>query len=126
MTARSDAASSTPAGGDPVNEVRLSGRVGAAPTVTTLPSGDQVVSFRLVVPRGRGDRRPPAVDTIDCSVWSAALRRRAVGWSEGDAVVVVGRLHRRFWRGPGGPRSWYVVDVRQGRRVRADATGGGD
>jgi single-strand DNA-binding protein len=117
MAAPTRAAAPAPAGRHPVNEVRLAGTVGAAPTVTTLPSGDEVVSFRLVVPRGRGDRRPPSVDTIDCSVWSAALRRRAAGWSEGDRVVVAGRLHRRFWRGPGGPRSWYVVDVRQGRRI---------
>jgi single-strand DNA-binding protein len=101
-----------------VNQVRLSGRLAASPVAAALPSGDEVVSFRLVVPRQRGDRTPPAVDTIDCSVWSAALRRQAEGWSADDEVTVVGRLHRHFWRSADGPRSRYVVDVRQARRVR--------
>jgi single-strand DNA-binding protein len=108
----------------PVNEVRLTGRLGAPPNRTVLPSGDEVLTFRLVVPRGPDDRRPPSVDTVDCSVWPAGMRRRAGSWVEGDEVAVTGRLRRRFWRGPGGLRSRYEVDVRQGRRLRrAAATG---
>ena len=47
-----------------VNQVRLAGRLAADPVTTVLPSGDTVVSFRLVVQRGPADRRPPSVDTV--------------------------------------------------------------
>jgi single-strand DNA-binding protein len=118
MTGQPRSTSTAASGSDPVNEVRLTGRLGARPTLITLPSGDEVLTFRVVVPRGPGDRRPPTVDTVDCSVWSRGMRRRAGSWAEGDEVAVVGRLRRRFWRGPGGLRSRYEVDVRQGRRLR--------
>lgn len=101
------------------NEVRLTGRLSQDPVTTVLPSGDAVVTFRLVVARGPADRKPPSVDTVDCAAWRAAVRKRVTGWAAGDAVEVHGALRRRFWRGPAGPRSRYEIEVKEARRHRA-------
>ena len=96
-----------------VNAVRLSGRVSAAPEARLLPSGDEVVSFRLVVPRSASARRrsKQRVDTIECSAWSARLRRSVRRLEAGDPVTVTGELRRRFTRGAAGPMSWVNVDL---------------
>ena len=95
------------------NAVRLSGRVSAAPEARMLPSGDEVVSFRLVVPRSPAARRrsKQRVDTIECSAWTARLRRSVRRLAAGDAVTVTGELRRRFTRGASGPMSWVNVDL---------------
>ena len=95
------------------NLVRLSGRVSAAPEARMLPSGDEVVSFRLVVPRSTAARRryKQQVDTIECSAWSARLRRTVRRLEAGDVVMVTGELRRRFTRGAHGPISWVNVDL---------------
>lgn len=100
------------------NQVRLVGRLAAAPVERGLPSGDDVAQFRVVVTRtGRTTR--PGVDTIDCAAWTVALRRRLLRWEAGDVVEVTGSLRRRFWRSPdGGAASRYEVEVQQLRRVR--------
>lgn len=100
-----------------VNAVRLSGRLAAAPVERVLPSGDAVLTLRLIVTRPpRRARagsvgRSASVDTIDCSVWGVALRRRVGKWEPGDQISVEGSLRRRFWQGPGGARSRYDVEV---------------
>lgn len=106
-----------------LNEVQLRGRLSAVPEARALPSGDMVVTLRLVVPRVPGRRRgttgtgrSATVDTIDCTLWRADLRRRAVRWGPGDQVVVSGSLRRRFWRGQGQTRSRYDVEVVTARR----------
>ena len=110
--------------GRPVNEVRLCGRLAAEPEERVLPSGDSLVTFRLVVLRpasrrkGPAGGRAPSVDTIDCSAWSAALRRRVVTWTAGDLISVEGALRRRFWHSPAGARSRYDVEVVQASRRR--------
>ncbi len=95
------------------NLVQLSGRVSAAPEARMLPSGDEVVSFRLVVPRSAAARRryKQQVDTIECSAWTARLRRSVRRLEAGDTVVVTGELRRRFSRGAHGPMSWVNVDL---------------
>jgi single-strand DNA-binding protein len=102
---------------EPANAVYLSGRVADVPVARDLPSGDRLVSFRLVVPRGAGERRPPVVDTIDCSAWRAGVQRTVLRWKTGDVVHVRGRLHRRFWRVSGAPVSRYEVEVLTARRM---------
>src|SRR5450631_3405608 len=67
------------------NEVVLGGRVSGQPTVRVLPSGDELVSWRLVVGReNRGlspsGRQLPTVDTIDCVAFKAGVRRVANRW----------------------------------------------
>jgi len=96
-----------------VNVVRLSGRVAATPEARLLPSGDEVVSFRLIVPRSATARRrsKQRVDTIECSAWTARLRRSVRRLEAGDSVAVTGELRRRFTRGASGPMSWVNVDL---------------
>lgn len=104
------------------NEVLLVGRVADEPHLTVLPSGDQLVTARLVV------NRPPLaepghrarVDTITCTAWSVPLRRRLRGWSAGDVVEVTGALRRRFWRTETGPRSRYEVELASAVRLAAE------
>ena len=104
-----------------VNAVRLSGRVSAAPEARMLPSGDEVVSFRLIVPRSPAARRrsKQRVDTIECSAWTVRLRRSVRRLEAGDAVTVTGELRRRFTRGAGGPMSWVNVDLDTCERTAA-------
>lgn len=107
-----------------LNEVTLQGRVSTPPTVKQLPSGDEVVQLRLVVPRpagaGRGTVRNQ-VDTIDVACWAAAVRRKALLVREDDIVTVRGALRRRFWRGASGLASRYEVEAQQLHRdQRAD------
>lgn len=106
----------------PRNEVVLVGRVPAAPEERELPSGDVLVTWRLVVGRPPG-RRPPegvratTVDTLDCVAWSAATRRAAAALLPDDVVEVTGALRRRFWRAGAGAASRCEVEVSSVRRV---------
>jgi single-strand DNA-binding protein len=96
----------------PANLVELTGRLSIDPVPRTLPSGDEVVGLRVVVPRNDG-----RADSFDCSAWTAALRRKVAAWQEGDVVELRGRLHRRFWRSPSGPSSRWEVEITTIRRV---------
>ena len=103
------------------NEVRLVGRLSATPEPRELPSGDHLVSFRVVVDRPASRRSPGGravtIDTLECVVWTSALRKAAVAWHPGDVLELEGALRRRFWRTPGGPSSRYEVEVNRARRV---------
>jgi single-strand DNA-binding protein len=123
-------AAAPPVAEPPVNEVHLVGRLAAPPESRELPSGDVLLSFRLVVGRGpRGARssasaRTPTVDTLDCAVWRADLQRRAARLDEGDVLEVHGSLRRRFWRsGAGTPASRSEVEVLRLRRVASAPAG---
>lgn len=89
-----------------VNEVRVIGRTSAPPERKTLPSGDEVVLFRVVVPRATGR----GADTLPVAVGPAPARgrpgpdqvgRRLLAQAErsqaGDQVEVRGELRRRWW-----------------------------
>jgi single-strand DNA-binding protein len=103
------------------NEVHLSGRVAAAPLERELPSGDSVVSVRLIVERDpptRSSRSGQRVDTIDCVGWTARVQRAMRRWQPGDEVEVSGALRRRFYRVSDGARSKFEVEIADARRVR--------
>lgn len=106
-----------------VNEVALVGRVAAVPEERVLPSGDVLLSWRVVVDRPP-PRKPPAhgqrvptIDTVDCVTFSAAVRRSVRSFAPGDVVRVEGALRRRFWRGEGGANSRTEVEVAAARRL---------
>jgi single-strand DNA-binding protein len=108
------------------NEVALRGRASAAGEERTLPSGDVIVTLRVVVPResaahrraGSGaEVRRASVDTIDVVCWTARTRRAALRLAAGDAVEVAGALRRRFFGGPAGRQSRYEVEASTVRRV---------
>jgi single-strand DNA-binding protein len=106
----------------PRNEVLLVGRVPAAPEERVLPSGDVLVTWRVVVGRPPLRRPPdgvraPTVDTLDCVAWTASARRAASALAADDVVQVSGALRRRFWRAGAGAASRCEVEVLTVRRV---------
>ena len=120
MAARTPLTPTDDAADEALNEIRLRGRLAAVPDERTLPSGDAVVTFRLVVDRPARSLRSASsarVDTLDCAVFKADLRRRARGWQPGDVVELRGGLRRRFFRTGGGPASRYEVEVGSASRV---------
>lgn len=111
-------------GTDSANEVRLVGRISAAPEERVLPSGDSVWLFRVVVGRsGDRGRSRQTVDALECAVWSGRVRRSVAGWREGDVVEVTGALRRRFFQTGGGAASRVEVEVTGGRVIRRSESG---
>lgn len=118
-------------GGPPaLNEVALRGRASAPGEERTLPSGDVIVTLRVVVPRetpavrraaGSSEVRRASVDTIDVVCWTARTRRAALRLAAGDGVELGGALRRRFFGGPGGRQSRYEVEATSVRRVARGA-----
>jgi len=100
-----------------VNEVRLRGRLAGVQEERELPSGDRVVTFRVVVDRESGSGGSARVDTLDCAAFRSDARRKVSGWEPGDQIEVTGALRRRFFRVGGGPASRYEVEVRTAARV---------
>ena len=122
MSARTETTSAAGAD-DAINEVRLVGRLSAEPELRTLPSGDSLWTFRVVVPRGPQPTRSRAtVDTVECAVWSGRVRRTVASWQEGDVVEVSGAIRRRFFRAGGGAASRVEVEVAAGRLIRRRRT----
>jgi single-strand DNA-binding protein len=103
------------------NDVFLCGRLSAPAELRTLPSGDPLVTFRLVV--RRPDRRAPGrtVDVLTCVTYDRALQRRVAHWQPGDVVEIEGALQRRFWRTGSGTASVCEVNCRRGRKVARSA-----
>lgn len=99
------------------NTVLLIGRVSSGPQARTMPSGDELVQFRVVVarPPRRGDPRTQ-VDAIDIACWSARSRTSAQRLQEDDIVEIEGSLRRRFFAGASGRVSRYEVEARRVRR----------
>jgi single-strand DNA-binding protein len=95
------------------NQVFLRGRLAATPVVRELPSGDELCSFRLTVPRAPGGR--VRVDSLDCCTTRLRVRRTVERADPGDEFEVTGSLHRRFWRSPAGLASRYEFDVASAR-----------
>lgn len=108
---------------DSHNQVTLVGRVSAAPESRVLPSGDEVVSFRIIVARNAAAlrRSKQRVDTIECSAWTAAVRRVVLRLEPGAEVEVGGELRRRFSRGANGTVSRVTVDLNSCRRTKSPA-----
>ena len=106
-----------------VNDVSLVGRLSDVPLVKTLPSGDLIMLWRLIVDRPPAERRTPrrAVDTINCVTFDSRLFGPAGEWRPDQLLEVHGALRRRFF--PGGSRCEVVVDRAQARLPRAAPAG---
>ena len=109
---RSAAESAQVDGWVPVNDVAVVGRISSVGEVVTLPSGSQVISVRVVVPRADGRS-----DVFDCSAWTAALRRKVASWRIGDVVSIEGHMRRRFWRAGTIPSSRWDVEIAVASRI---------
>lgn len=100
------------------NEVHLRGRVSNKPEQRVLPSGDRLVSLRVVVPRPPNRSRPSAtVDTFDCVSWTARAGDALLNLEPQDHVEIGGALRRRFWRRAAGTMSRVEVEVSRVRRL---------
>lgn len=95
------------------NHVQLRGRVSAEPMTRVLPSGDEIVTLRIVVARPDG-----RTDALDATAWTAGLRKRLLAWNSGDVVEVEGAIRRRFWRTPHGAASRWDIEIQAGRRLQ--------
>lgn len=100
------------------NEVRLRGRLSAEAEPRELPSGDLVVTFRVIVERAAANASRQRVDAIDCAAWTVRVQRSALAWRPGELVEVTGALRRRFRRTAEGATSRFEVEVTRARRVR--------
>ena len=105
------------------NDVLLRGRLSAPAELRILPSGDPLVTFRLIVRRPEPRARGRSVDVLTCLTYDRALQRRVALWQPGDVVEVEGALQRRFWRTPTGKESVCEVNCRKGRKVPRSAGG---
>lgn len=99
------------------NEVRLVGRLARQVEERTLPSGDVLTIFSIIVdrPKGRGSAR---VDTIACVTSRRSVATAAGQWPTGQWVEAEGALRRRFWRSGAGLGSATEVEVHRIRRLR--------
>ena len=101
------------------NEVHLRGRVSKQPDERLLPSGDRLVSVRVIVPRPPNRVRPSVtVDTFDCVAWTARVGDALLKLAADDPVEITGALRRRFWRGESGAASRVEVEVSRVQRLR--------
>jgi single-strand DNA-binding protein len=105
------------------NDVVLRGRLSAPAEARTLPSGDTLVSFRLVVRRPQPRVRGRTVDVLTCITYDRSLQRRVAAWQPGDLVEIEGALQRRFWRTGSGTASVCEVNCRRGRKVPRPSAG---
>jgi single-strand DNA-binding protein len=96
-----------------LNDVLLRGRVSDTAVEKTLPSGDKVVEFRLIVSR----LELSGVDTLDIAAWSAKSRRSASTLKPDEWIEVSGAIHRRFWKSPSGLASRWQVEAAEIRRI---------
>lgn len=105
----------------PRNDIVLRGRLAAPAVERSLPSGDAMATFRLVVDRSPRRGSSPRVDTLDCVAFTAALRRSLARWNAGDVIEVNGTLHRRFFRSGSAAASRYEVEISSASRVQRAA-----
>jgi single-strand DNA-binding protein len=93
----------------------LVGRLSRDPEVRHLPSGDEVLSLELTV---RGEA-PPA-ESVPLS-WLGAPAS-AARWAEGEELLVIGRVRRRFFRAGGSTQSRTEVVVASAIPTRRSAS----
>jgi single-strand DNA-binding protein len=98
-----------------VNVVVLAGRLSDVPEVRSMPSGDQVTKFRLHVPE-TGKRGLP----LPIAAWDRLARKGCERLEKGDAVLVRGRLIRRYYRDDGGGRSVTEVVATEVKKLDSD------
>ncbi len=90
------------------------GRCSAVPEVRVLESGTRLASLAVRCPAGSDRATSVPVTVWDPPAWVEALE-------PGDAVVVVGRLRRRFYRRPDGVGSRVDVEADLIGRARPSA-----
>ena len=103
----------------------LAGTLSRPAELRTLPSGDELLSLEVTV-------RTDGAAAESVPVAWASPSRRAVGWEAGEAVLVTGRVRRRFFRAGGVTQSRTevvadrVVPLRRSADVRRALAGAVD
>lgn len=103
------------------NVVSLCGRVSSAPVDRSLPSGDVLVTLRVVLAREKSPmstRSRQTSDWVDCVAWGGRAKRTVSRWQLGDVVEIDGALRRRFFRAEGRTSTRVEVEVLGGRLVQ--------
>lgn len=105
------------------DHVAVVGRISQPAETRTLPSGDSLSTFRIIVDRPASalKRSKQKVDTFECVVWPARLRMSAGKLGPGDEVEIAGQLRRRFTRAQGVPASFVSIEVETINKVGAAA-----
>ncbi|MEO5665779.1 MAG: single-stranded DNA-binding protein [Nocardioides sp.] len=105
-----------------INSVRLVGRVSGEVAEKTLPSGSVISSFRVVTDRPTAHESGQRVDTLECTAWTARLRRSTRSWRRGDVVEVEGAVRRNFFATATGKASRVDIEVSAARMIRRAPT----
>lgn len=107
------------------NEVLLVGRLSSAAEDRSLPSGDTMTKWRLLV-RRRGHRRGGMVtDSIPCVTFVPEVTELVHGLRPRDPVEVRGAFRCRVF-GPTAARVWaYEVEVTAARTIEPETSEAG-
>lgn len=99
--------------------VQLAGRIGNAPELKYLPSGDPVTSFSLAVNRGTKDEEVTDWYRVTCYGKTAEFVTSYL--EKGRKVLVIGRQEIRQWEGRDGAKH-KDVEVKAGELIPMDAS----
>jgi single-strand DNA-binding protein len=100
------------------SKVELRGRLGKSVIQRTLPSGDLITIFSVIVDRAEREIvGKVCVDTIPCQTQRVSIATKVSTWQPGSEITVSGVLRRRFWRGVHGLGSALEVEVRVLKRT---------
>ena len=106
-----------------INNVHLIGKLGQHVFTKEMPSGDQITTFTVIVPRTTKPRiGKQMVDSLACQTRKATIRSKVESWPVGTWVEIHGELRRRFWQSGKGLGSATEIEVRTLFRVR-ESTG---
>lgn len=95
-----------------INLVVLEGVLARPAQDVELPSGSRLISLEVTVRRDTGPAEPVPVAWFDAPAWATSL-------DAGSAIVVVGRVRRRFFRTGGVTQS--RTEVVASKVVRSSA-----
>ncbi|MEV4019088.1 single-stranded DNA-binding protein [Nonomuraea angiospora] len=102
------------------NEVLLVGRLSAGVEEHSLPSGDTVAKWRIIVRRRRNRRGATLTDSIPCVTFDPETAATVRGLKPRDYIEVTGSFRCRVF-GPSAAKIWrYEVEVSSARPYEAD------
>ncbi|HEX4817645.1 MAG TPA: single-stranded DNA-binding protein [Nonomuraea sp.] len=101
------------------NEVLLVGRLSAAVEEHSLPSGDTVTKWRVIVRRPHHRRGGTVTDSVPCVTFDRETAATLRGLRPRDYVEVTGAFRCRVF-GPAGAKIWkYEVEVSSAKPLDA-------
>lgn len=86
-----------------VNQLTVTGRLGATPELLSTPSGTSVVRTRLAINRSmRGDdgKWTSSTDWVSLEIWGKTAEMFAANFAKGDHIFVVGAIRCSEWKDP--------------------------